>query len=28
LTSGLDRLPVLGKTVPWKGAQKVRFEGV
>ena len=27
-TSGLDRLPELGKTVLWKGAQKVRFEGV
>src|SRR5437763_1388527 len=26
LTSGLDRLPELGKTVLWKGAQKVRFE--
>jgi hypothetical protein len=28
LTSGLDRLPELGKTVLWKGAQKVRCEGV
>jgi len=28
LTSGLDRLPELGKTVLWKGAQKVRFKGV
>src|SRR5712664_3160232 len=28
LTSGLDRLPELGKTVLWKGAQKVRFEAV
>ena len=27
LTSGLDRLPELGKTVLWKGAQKVRSEG-
>ena len=26
LTSGLDRLPELGKTVLWKGAQRVRFE--
>src|SRR6195952_6002409 len=26
LTSGLERLPELGKTVLWKGAQKVRFE--
>ena len=26
LTSGLDRLAELGKTVLWKGAQKVRFE--
>ena len=26
LTSGLDRLPELGKTVLWKGAQKARFE--
>jgi hypothetical protein len=26
LTSGLDRLPELGKTVLYKGAQKVRFE--
>jgi len=28
LTSGLDRLPELGKTMLWKRAQKVRFEGV
>jgi len=28
LTSGLDRLPELGKTMLWKGARKVRFEGV
>ena len=28
LTSNLDRLPELGKTVLWKGAQKVRFEAV
>ena len=28
LTSGLDRLLELGKTVLWKRAQKVRFEGV
>jgi Protein of unknown function (DUF3830) len=28
LTSGLDRLAELGKTVLWKGAQKVRFEAV
>lgn len=28
LTSGLERLPELGKTVLWKGAQKVRFEMV
>ena len=28
LTSNLDRLPELGKTVLWKGAQKVRFEEV
>jgi hypothetical protein len=27
LTSGLDRLPEVGKTVLWKGAQKVRSEG-
>jgi hypothetical protein len=26
LTSGLENLPELGKTVLWKGAQKVRFE--
>ena len=26
LTSGLENLPALGKTVLWKGAQKVRFE--
>ena len=26
LTSGLDRLPELGKTVLYKGAQKIRFE--
>ena len=26
LTSNLENLPVLGKTVLWKGAQKVRFE--
>jgi hypothetical protein len=26
LTSGLDRLAELGKTVLWKGAQRVRFE--
>jgi hypothetical protein len=26
LTSGLDRLPELGKTVLWKGAQDIRFE--
>ncbi len=25
LTSGLERLPELGKTVLWKGAQKVRL---
>jgi hypothetical protein len=28
LTSGLERLPELGKTVLWQGAQKVRFEAV
>jgi hypothetical protein len=28
LTSGLDRLAELGKTVLWNGAQKVRFEAV
>jgi hypothetical protein len=28
LTSNLDRLAELGKTVLWKGAQKVRFEAV
>src|ERR1700735_2978973 len=28
LTSGLDRLPELGKTVLWKGAREVRFESV
>src|ERR1700742_3514448 len=26
LTSGLENLPALGKTVLWKGAQKIRFE--
>src|SRR3954462_15552980 len=26
LTSGLENLPELGKTVLWKGAQRVRFE--
>ena len=26
LTSNLENLPVLGKTVLWKGAQKIRFE--
>ena len=26
LTSGLENLPALGKTVLWQGAQKVRFE--
>jgi hypothetical protein len=26
LTSGLENLPGLGKTVLWKGAQRVRFE--
>jgi hypothetical protein len=26
LTSGLDQLPELGRTVLYKGAQKVRFE--
>jgi hypothetical protein len=26
LISGLENLPALGKTVLWKGAQKVRFE--
>ena len=26
LTSGLEHLPALGKTVLWKGAQKIRFE--
>ena len=26
LTSDLENLPVLGKTVLWKGAQKIRFE--
>ena len=26
LTSNLEDLPALGKTVPWKGAQKTRFE--
>ncbi len=28
LTSGLERLPELGKSVLWKGAHKVRFEVV
>ena len=28
LTSNLERLAELGKTVLWKGAQKVRFEAV
>ena len=28
LTSGLEHLPTMGKTVLWKGAQKVRFEAV
>ena len=28
LTSGLENLVTLGKTVLWKGAQKVRFEEV
>src|SRR5258705_1976894 len=28
LTSGLDRLPELGKTVLWKGAQKVPVEAI
>jgi hypothetical protein len=28
LTSGLENLSALGKTVLWKGAQKVRFEEV
>src|SRR5580658_1661996 len=28
LTSGLENLPALGKTVLWQGAQKVRFEAV
>ena len=28
LTSNLENLPALGKTVLWKGAQKVRFEEV
>src|ERR1700750_2331878 len=26
--SGLENLPLLGKTVLWKGAQKIRFEMV
>jgi hypothetical protein len=26
LTSNLDKLPEMGKTVLWKGAQDVRFE--
>lgn len=26
LTSGLEYLPTFGKTVLWKGAQKIRFE--
>ena len=26
LTSGLENLPMLGKTVLWQGAQKIRFE--
>ena len=28
LTSGLENLAALGKTVLWKGAQKVRFEEI
>ncbi len=28
LTSGLENLPAFGKTVLWKGAQKIRFEEV
>ena len=28
LTSNLESLPEMGKTVLWKGAQKVRFEAV
>src|SRR3974377_1908116 len=28
LTSALENLPLLGKTVLWRGAQKVRFEEV
>ena len=28
LTSNIENLPALGKTVLWKGAQKVRFEEV
>src|SRR5215471_17303555 len=28
LTSGLKDLPILGKTVLWQGAQKIRFEMV
>ena len=28
LTSGLENLPALGKTVLWQGAQKIRFEMV
>jgi hypothetical protein len=26
LTSNLESLPALGKTLLWKGAQKIRFE--
>ena len=28
LTSGLENLAPFGKTVLWKGAQKIRFEEV
>jgi hypothetical protein len=28
LTSGLEHLTAFGKTVLWKGAQKIRFEEV
>ena len=28
LTSGLENLPILGKSVLWQGAQKIRFEMV